>query len=54
MMGLPAIITLSITAWDYFFPKQAVLRVAIDQSPNPHSHFVEIALVSFFAYPITA
>lgn len=26
MMGLPALITLSITAYDYFYPHQAVLR----------------------------
>ena len=34
MMGLPAIITLSITAWDYFFPKEAVLRVYSYFSPS--------------------
>jgi hypothetical protein len=26
MMGLPALITLSITAYDYFYPQEAVLR----------------------------
>ena len=39
MMGLPAIITLSITAWDYFYPKEAVLRVLI------HSTLIHILLI---------